>query len=317
MAHKVFVAGGTGVLGRASVDALVRAGHTVRSTARGKDNANLVRSLGAEPVECDLYDPQSVRQAISGRDVVIRLTTKIGSLMKVRDRHAWDETNRLRTEGARILVDAAIATGAEAYLSESITFNYAGGGTQWLKENSPIDDAASPILQASLASERETARFTENGGRGIVLRFAGFYGPTAPSTHEVIAMSRKRWLNQIGAGTNFFSAIYVPDAGRAVAAAVDAPAGIYNVGDDDPLPFAEYLSTLAAAVGAKKPMHLPGFLGGLMFGDVWKYFSRSQRVSNAKLKQATGWQPQVKSVREGWPLVAAELAAAPSERRAA
>jgi hypothetical protein len=34
---------------------------------------------------------------------------------------------------------------------------------------------------------------------------------------------------------------------------------------------------------------------------------RSQRVSNAKFKQATGWAPQVRSQREGWPLVVADL----------
>jgi nucleoside-diphosphate-sugar epimerase len=133
----------------------------------------------------------------------------------------------------------------------------------------------------------------------------------------MITMARKRLLNQIGPGTNYFSSIYVPDAGRAVAAVVDAPAGIYNVSDDDPVLFADYLRSLAAAVGAKKPMRLPGFLGGLFFGDVWKYFSRSQRVSNAKLKQATGWQPTVRNVREGWPLVADQLGSSASLRQAA
>ena len=65
---------------------------------------------------------------------------------------------------------------------------------------------------------------------------------------------------------------------------------------------------VAAAAGAKKPIHLPGFLGKVMFGQVWNYFSRSQRVSNAKLKHLTGWEPRIKSAVEGWPMVAAELA---------
>jgi nucleoside-diphosphate-sugar epimerase len=227
--------------------------------------------------------------------------------MKVRSRDAWKETNRLRTLGAHVLVDAALASGISTYIHESITFVYADGGTRWVKEESPTDDGGTDIMRAALQGEQEAARFTERGGRGIVLRFAGFYGPDAPSTHEMIAMARKRLLNQIGPGSNYFSSIYVPDAGRAVAAAVEAPAGIYNVSDDDPVTFAEYLRTLTAAIGAKKPLHLPGFMGRLMFGNVWKYFSRSQRVSNVKLKQATGWQPTVRSVREGWPLVAEKL----------
>src|SRR5215475_9625349 len=103
MPSKVFVAGGTGVLGRASLPALVAAGHAVRATARGKEKADLVRRLGAEPVECNLYDRASVRKAIAGSDVLIRLTTKIGSLATVRNPKSWAETNRLRTEGARVL----------------------------------------------------------------------------------------------------------------------------------------------------------------------------------------------------------------------
>ncbi len=317
MAMKVFVAGGTGVLGRASLRPLVEAGHHVLATARGNEKAQMVRDMGAEPVECDLFDPKSVRQAIAGCDVLIRLTTKIGSVMNIRDRKAWDKTNRLRTEGARILVDAALSEGVPAYLHESITFVYADGGANWLMEDAPVNDAGTAALRGALEGEGEAARFSQTGGRGIVLRFAGFYGPDAPSTHEMIAMARRRMLNQIGSGSNYLSSIYVRDAGRAVAAAVNAPPGIYNVCDDDPVVFAEQLRVIAAAVGAKKPMHLPGFLGGMMFGDVWKYLSRSLRVSNAKLKQATGWQPQIKSVREGWPLIAATLAAGESRSRRA
>lgn len=308
MSLEIFVAGGTGVLGRASLRALVAAGHRVRSTARGNDKVALVHSLGAEPVECDLYDPASMREAIAGCDVLIRLTTKIGSMKKIRDSKTWVETNRLRTEGARILVDAAIAEGVPAYIHESVTFVYADGGTRWITEGAPVDDGDGEILQAALQGEAEAGRLTKSGGKGIVLRFAGFYGADAPSTPEMLGMARRRMLAEIGPGTNYFSSIHVPDAGRAVAAAVSAPPGIYNVCDDEPVPFRDYLRSVAAAAGVKKPIHLPGFLGKMMFGQVWNYFSRSQRVSNAKFKHLTGWEPRIKSALEGWPLVAAELA---------
>jgi nucleoside-diphosphate-sugar epimerase len=311
---KIFVAGGTGVLGRASLPALISAGHRVRSTARSRDKEELIRSLGGEAVDCDLYDLKSLRHAIDGSDVVIRLTTKIGSMMSIRDSKAWAETNRLRTEGAHILVDAAIAEGVKAYIHESITFVYADGGTRWVNEDSRLDDGAGEVLRAALTGEREEARFSEAGGRGIVLRFGGFYWADAPSTRETIAMAQKHMLFQIGPGTNYFSSIYVPDAGRAVAAAVTAPAGTYNVCDDQPVLFAEYLKALAAASGSKKPLRMPSFMGRLMFGQVWNYFSRSQKVSNARLKTLAGWRPVVKSVLEGWPLVASELGSTGTHR---
>jgi nucleoside-diphosphate-sugar epimerase len=309
MTMKIFLAGGTGVIGQASLRPLVEAGHPVRSTARGKEKADLVRRMGGEPVEVDLYDAKAVRQAIAGSDALIRLTTKIGSLTKISSAKAWEETNRLRTVGARILVDAAIAEKLKIYIHESVTFVYRDGETQWLTEDAPTDDAGSPIMRAALEGEQEAERFSQSGGRGIVLRFAGFYGAGAPSTLEMIKMAKRRLMFQIGEGVNYFSSVYLPDAGRAVAAALSAAAGTYNVCDDNPVPFAEYAHILAAAVGAPKQRHLPGFLGKWIFGDIWKYFSRSQRISNTKLKQLSGWTPMVKSVAEGWPLIAQELAA--------
>ena len=91
---------------------------------------------------------------------------------------------------------------------------------------------------------------------------------------------------------NYFSPISVPDASQAVAAALDIPAGIYNAVDDSPLPLAEYLRTLAGAIGVGKPIHLPAILWKWMFGEVWKFLSRSSRVSNARLKEVSNWKPQ-------------------------
>ena len=319
MSLKVFVAGGTGVLGRASLPALVAAGHSVRSTARGSNKAALVRSFGAEPVDCDLYDLASARKGIAGCDVLIRLTTKIGSMTKIRDPKIWEETNRLRTQGASVLVDAAIREGVPTYIHESVTFVYADGGTRWLTEEARTDAGRGAILHAALEGEREAERLTKEGGKGIVLRFAGFYGADAPSSPEMLEMARRRMLAQIGPGTNYFSSIYVPDAGRAVASVVNAPAGIYNVCDDEPVLFREYLQAVANAAGEKKPLRLPAFVGRLIFGQVWEYFSRSQRVSNAKLKRETGWEPQIANAVKGW-AVAAELdrkAKHPIQRRVA
>ena len=87
----------------------------------------------------------------------------------------------------------------------------------------------------------------------------------------------------------------------------------------EPVLFREYLQAVANAAGAKKPLRLPAFVGRLIFGQVWEYFSRSQRVSNAKLKRETGWEPQIANAVKGW-AVAAELdrkAKHPIQRRVA
>ena len=303
---RVFVAGGSGVLGRASVRALREAGHQVRATARGAENAKLVRDLGAEPVEVDLDDAAAVRRAVAGSDAVLRLTTKIPSVMKMGKRGAWTETNRLRTEGARILVDAAIEHHIPIYVHESVVFVYADARAEWLDEGARTDDGDSAILKATLDGEQEAVRFTQAGGRGIVLRFGGFYGPNAPSTLETAQMARRRMLPQMGSGANYLSSIYVPDAGRAVAAALSAPAGTYNICDDLHVPFADYLRAIVEALRTPPPRRLPAALGRLLFGEVGRYVFRSLRVSNRRFREMAGWVPDAKSVFEGWRLIAAE-----------
>jgi len=304
---RVFVAGGTGVLGRASIRALVEAGHRVRSSARGREKADLIRKLGVEPADVDLFDQAALRRVIAGSDAALRLTTKFGPMLKLRDPRSWTETMRLRTAGARVLVDAAMAEGVGVYVHESVCFVYADGGSGWLSEDAPTDDGNVAILRATIEGEQEAARFTQAGGRGIVLRFGGFYGADAPSTLETIALARRRMLPQIGAASNYFTSIHVADAGRAVLAALGIQAGIYNVCDDQPVTFADYLHTLTKAIGAPRPFRLPAILGKWMFGNVWKYLSRSQRASNARLKAVSDWKPAFQCVTEGWPVVAADL----------
>lgn len=306
---RIFVAGGTGVLGRATVRALVEDGHRVRATARGEGKSALVRWLGAEPVAIDLDNPRAVRGAIAGCDALLRLTTKIPPTARMRHPSAWAENNRLRTAGARLLAEAALAEGVPVYVHESVSFVYADGGAQWLIEESPTDDGGIELMRATLAGEREADRLTQAGGAGVVLRFGGFYGADSPGTREMIDLARRRRFPLLGAGQNYFSSIYVPDAARAVVAALGAPGGVYNVCDDEPLRFADYIGALAGAAGASRPWRLPGLLGRWALGGVWKYLSRSQRVSNRRFREATGWRPQVRSARDGWLLVTEALLA--------
>ena len=103
---KVFVAGATGVLGRATVPRLVAAGHEVRGAARSPEKADQLRAQGAEPVTVDLFDPASVRAAVDGCQGVVHMATNIPPLTKGWKGDAWATNDRLRREGTRVLADA-------------------------------------------------------------------------------------------------------------------------------------------------------------------------------------------------------------------
>jgi nucleoside-diphosphate-sugar epimerase len=305
---RVFVAGATGVLGRSSVKLLFDAGHEVRGTARGEEKSQLLRSLGAEPVSVDLYDADAVKAAVAGSEAVIHLATKIPAIMKMRSRKAWAENDRLRREGTKNLVDGAIAAGAGTFISESITYIYADGGERWLDENSPTK-MAWVALDSTLDLEREAQRFGEGGGKAIILRFGMFYAAYAASTQDSAKMMRRRMFGVIGKGDNYFSSIHVDDAAAAVVAALSAPAGTYNIVEDEPTTQLDYARAFAEEMHLPKPMKFPRWMGKIFLGGPANYILNSTRVSNKKFKEATGWAPKYPSVREGFRQVAGELGA--------
>jgi nucleoside-diphosphate-sugar epimerase len=273
--------------------------------ARGAEKATLLRSLGAQPVEVDLFDARAMTDAIAGHDGVLHLATRIPPASEMRKRSAWRDNDRLRNQGSSILVNAALAAGAKVYVQESITFLYASFGDTMLYETAPID-APWPLASAYDA-ERETARFGTRGGQGVVLRFGLFYAPYAPSTLDAVRLARWRLFPVIGRGDHYVSSIHVDDAAAAVVAALAVPAGVYNVTDDEPLPMREYVRALTDAFGFPRPLSVPPALVRLMMGPASSVFTRSQRVANTMFKAVSPWRPRHPSAREGFQAVARAL----------
>jgi nucleoside-diphosphate-sugar epimerase len=300
----IFITGATGVLGRPTVAALLDAGHAVRALARNEQRAAVIRAAGAEPVVGDIYDVDDMKRAIEGAGTVMHLATRIPAIIRGRSAAAWAENNKLREVGTGVLVDAALANGVGRFVAESITFIYADGGSEWIDEQSPVD--AGVALSAVTTLEREVERFTSEGGIGIALRFGSFYGVAARSTDEYLRAARLRVAPALGDPNGYVSSIDTGDAGRAAAASLGAPAGVYNVVDDVPLTRREYADAFARAFGLGHLRIVPAGpvkrVGGTVASEA---LLRSQRVRHAAFTEATGWMPERASAVEGWQAVAA------------
>jgi nucleoside-diphosphate-sugar epimerase len=304
---KILVIGGTGTVGLPSVSALVASGHHVVATARG-DKAPLIAAAGAEPINIDIFDVDTLRRAIRGCGAVIRLTTKLPrSIMGMRSQRVWDETNRLRSLGAQRITEAALHEDVGIYVHESFYAVYADAGDAVVTEDFPTNDGGTETMRAALDGEACALRFARDGRCGIVLRFGGFYGTRVPTAIEIAQLVKRRMLPQIGDGRFYLPSVEISDAAQAVAHALKATSGAYNISDDEPLRYSDYLRSCAEALGAPAPTKLPGFLGSIMVGYPWRWMSRSVRMSNARFKAATGWQPRVACIRDGWRIVASSL----------
>lgn len=298
---RVFVAGGTGVVGKRAVARLVWAGHDVTVLSRSPAKDDVVRALGATPMRVDLFDADALRAAVAGHDAVVNLATHIPSLTQAARMSAWAENERIRTVGSTNLVDAALAAGATVFVQESLAFMYGEHGDAIISADS-TGWGDSPFVGAVQIAEANVARFTAAGGRGVVLRFGMFYADDSDQTAARVKAARNGFAADVGASSTYFPCIDADDAASAAVLALDAPAGTYDI-VDGPSTRAEQTAALAAAVGRRRLMRPPKW----MTPKVGSYLATSQRVSNDKFRNATAWKPSSPTVREGYRKLVADL----------
>jgi nucleoside-diphosphate-sugar epimerase len=304
---RVFVAGATGAMGRRLVPQLVAAGHEVTGMTRSTERAEGVRAAGAEAAVCDAFDAAAVDAALSRArpEVVVHQLTDLPDRLDFR-RPEYGQTHRLRTEGTANLIAAAQAAGARRFVAQSIAFMYAPAGDRVKdEEGALLTDVAGPFGEGVAAMQAAERRVLEASGlEGLVLRYGFFYGPgtyyAADGTQA--ADVRKRRVPLVGDGGGVTSFIHVDDAATATVAACERGApGVYNVVDDEPAPFRDWLPLYAEAIGAKPPRRVPGWLARLVAGRFAVGMATAARgASNAKAKRELGWRPRYPSWRQGF-----------------
>jgi len=306
---RVFVAGATGAMGKQLVPRLVAAGHDVSGMTSKEANRGLVTELGATPIVADALDPDQVADAVgrANPEVIVHQLTAIGAIdLRHLDRD-FALTNRLRTEGTDHLLSAGHAVGVKRFVAQSAIYGfYARTGGAVKTEEDPLDPDPPRDMSKTLAAieHLEDAVLGASWTEGIVLRYGAFYGPDTSMTagSEQFEMVKKRKFPLVGSGAGTWSFIHIADAAEATVAAVDrGKPGIYNIVDDDPAPVSEWLPSLAQTLGAKKPMHVPRFVGRLFAGEVGAVFMTEIRgASNAKAKRDLDWTPDHPSWRQGF-----------------
>jgi nucleoside-diphosphate-sugar epimerase len=298
---RVLVVGATGVIGRPLVSQLAKRGHQVTGTSRSAARAGQLRSAGAEPAVLDVLDAGAVRGLVVAarpEAIIYQATALAGvSLGRNMDK-AFAPTNRLRTTGTDNLLAAAREAGVPKFIAQSFApFRYAHVGGPVKDEDDPVVADPPPSMRLGFAAMAHNDRAVTEAG-GIALRYGGFYG----EEDSMIRAVRRRQFPLIGGGRGIMSFIHPEDAAAATVLALDAEGpAIYNITDDEPAPMREWLTALAAAVGAKPPFRVPGWVGRLLMGSTITMMTEARGASNARAKKELGWTLRYPTWRAGFP----------------
>lgn len=305
---KILLAGATGTIGSALLPQLHAAGHSVLALTRSTNGADRLRAAGAQPLIADMMDRDALLAAVDGRtaDAVIHQATAITRMPTFhRDLYA---TDALREDGTRNLLQAAEALGATRFVTQSFFLGYGwrDHGPSYLTEEHPYAELGHGPFGRHLRSLRSNEDQVL-GADGIALRYGLFYGPEQ-STFSMLNMARKGML-PVPRPAGTMHLVHIADAASAAVAALErGRAGqAYNVVDDLPVGMDEYLDALAAAIGARRPRRIPGwllratpYLHSLLVGT-------HIRLDNGKAKRELDWKPQYPTYREGLPPVVSAL----------
>jgi UDP-glucose 4-epimerase len=192
---RIFLAGATGVIGERLVPLLIAQGHEVAGMTRSTEKTEGLRSLGAEPVVCDVFDPTALNAAVSAfapEMVMHQLTDLPDRVDQLQD--YWARNDRIRSEGTRNLVAAAQAAGAGRLLAQSIAWRPPG-------REEIVEEHERMVLDAA----------------GVVVRYGQLYGPGTFYEHELPPHPR----------------IHVDAAAAATIRLLDADPGVVTAVEDD------------------------------------------------------------------------------------
>jgi nucleoside-diphosphate-sugar epimerase len=277
----LFVAGGTGILGRRIVPQLLAQGHTVTVLTRDPSRARQLAELGAIIVRGDAFEAAHIGTLLveAHPDIVIHQLTDLAAGSSA-------DNARLRIDGTRNLVDGAMTAGARRIVVQSIAWCYEPG-TGPATESTPLDvgsddPARRATVNAVCAMEAAAAEMPE----WVVLRNGTLYGPdTWYAADGRIADAAHH--SQLAADLSVTSFVHVDDAAAAAVQALRWPTGTINIVDDEPACGHDWVPAFCSAVAAPPP------------SLTYERHNWARGANNETARQL-GWTPEHPNWRDGF-----------------
>lgn len=315
---KVFITGGTGLVGRHVIAALRARGDTIRALARSEAAAAGLAELGAEPVRGDLSDAARIDLLAEGADAVVHAA----AIVLAGGRWAaWHEANVLGTErvarsaarhGARLIHMSSVAVYGRQLAREP--------GSAGLDEEFDLERAAAP--RDSYARSKREAELTvwrvakETGLCAVALRPCVIYGEgDRHFSPRVARLLRRGLVPLVGNGANHLTVVYAGNVAAAVIAALDHDrvTGPFNITNDGAITQRGFIERFAAGLGVEPRSiriprglasraarlwdatlgALPPLSGAPSLAGAVQFLAGENSYSSARAQRLLDWRPPV------------------------
>jgi nucleoside-diphosphate-sugar epimerase len=317
---KVLVTGASGMLGRATAQALLDRGDEVTVLQRRP-----AAGLDCRAVLGDIQDAALVRRAVTGQDAVVHLAAKVDVV------GPWREFDAVNVQGTRSVVAAAGAAGVGRFVQVSSPSVAHSGAALIGAGAEPADPARARGHYARSKAQAELAALAVDSASLAVLAVRPHlvWGPgDTQLVARVVERARAGRLPLIGSGAALIDTTYVDNAADALVAAVDACGRVHGealvVSNGEPRPVGEVIARVCLASGVPPPVRRVPFLAARAAGTVvdaaWAALGRrdtppitrflAEQLATAhwfdqrRTREALRWSPRV-PLDEGFRLLAA------------
>lgn len=312
------VTGATGLLGSHIAEHLRERGERVRALVRPTSDTTFLQQIGVELAVGDLNDPDSLRRALAGADVVYHCAARVG------DWGPWRVFQREVIDATSNLLDACrtVRVGRVLHVSSIIVYGHPHVGEAQFTEDEPLGQNLWMWDYYCRAKVRAEELCRQYPGDLTIVRPSWIYGErdrtTLPRVLKALDAGR---VAIIGSGDNLLNMVYAGDVAEGAIRAATHPQAkgqAYNLSSEGELKQQEFLDLLTDELGRprirgrvsypfaycagwfseaigrmirmRRAPHLTRYAVALI--------GRSTRFSIAKAREQLGWQPRV-GVQEG------------------
>lgn len=279
----IFLTGGTGYVGAAVLDALVRAGHRVDALVRNKERAARVQARGARAVIGDLSDPKTYAETAALADGAIHT--------------AFEYSPRgAEIDGTAVEALLGPVTGRERFVIYTSGIWVLGNQQAPADETAALEPAA--IVAWRPAREQRVLAAAGHGLRTAVVRPGIVYGGSRGIVSDLLKDAANGLVRVIGPGTNHWPLVYDRDLGELyLRIAITASAsGVFHANDEGDERVNDIVTAIADHVPVRPSVRrVPLPEASKKLGPVAEALALDQVVRSPRAR-AIGWNPSLHSV---------------------